>query len=252
MKIEKLKKLKSGKYKIEFEDHSSLNLYDEVILKNNLLFHKEVDDKLLNKLYDDNNRYDYYNKVLKYILYKMRSTYEIYEYMKKLNIPEDQQEEIIVKLKENNLLNDRLYVKSYISDKIHLTNNGPEKIKSELLKYNIEESLIEEELKNYDFQIFEDRIKKIISKKIVSNKKDSSYIIKQKLLGYLINLGYDREMILANINNLECNNSVAIKKEYDKLLKKLSKKYDGQELKYQIKNKLYQKGFSTEDINEVI
>lgn len=252
MKIEKLKKLKSGKYKIEFEDHSSLNLYDEVILKNNLLFHKEVDNDLLNKLYDDNNHYDYYNKVLKYILYKMRSTYEIYEYMKKLNIPNEQQEEIIDKLKENHLLDDKTYVKAYINDKIHLTDNGPYKIKNELLKYNIEESLIEEEFSNYDFELFEEKVRKIISKKIASNKNDSSYKMKQKLLNYLINLGYDREMILASINNLEFNNSGVVKKEYDKLLKKLSKKYEGQELLCQIKNKLYQKGFSIDDINEVI
>lgn len=252
MKIEKLKKLKSGKYKVEFEDHSSLNLYDEVILKNNLLFNKDVDNHLLNKLYDDNNRYDYYNKVLKYIIYKMRSTYEIYEYMKKLNIPNEQQEEIIDKLKENHLLNDRAYVKAYINDKVHLTDNGPYKIKNELLKHNIEESFIEEELSNYDSELFEEKLKRIISKKIASNKKDSSYKMKQKLLNYLINLGYDREMIITNINSLEYNNSGIIKKEYDKLLKKLSKKYEGQELIYQIKNKLYQKGFSADDINEVI
>ena len=43
-----------------------------------------------------------------------------------------------------------------------------------------------------------------------------------------------------------------IKKEYDRLFRKLCKKYEGEELKYQIKNRLYQKGFSSDDINQII
>ena len=65
MKIEHIKKLKSGKYKIDLENGTSISLYDEVILKYNLLYHKEIDLSLLNELDQDNLFYTLYNKVLK-------------------------------------------------------------------------------------------------------------------------------------------------------------------------------------------
>ena len=39
------------------------------------------------------------------------------------------------------------------------------------------------------------------------------------------------------------DDSISYQKEYDKLYKKLSRKYEGATLEYKIKEKLYQKGF---------
>ena len=36
-----------------------------------------------------------------------------------------------------------------------------------------------------------------------------------------------------------------VKKEYDKIYKKLSKKYSGSELEYKVKQKMYSLGFNT-------
>ena len=52
MKIEKIKKLKSGKYKLELDNDQSIITYDDVILKNNLLYNKEIDNDKLNELYN--------------------------------------------------------------------------------------------------------------------------------------------------------------------------------------------------------
>ena len=42
-----------------------------------------------------------------------------------------------------------------------------------------------------------------------------------------------------------------VQKEYDKLYRKLSRKYDGSELGYQIKQRLYVKGFNSNEIEKV-
>jgi SOS response regulatory protein OraA/RecX len=47
-------------------------------------------------------------------------------------------------------------------------------------------------------------------------------------------------------------NNDAIKTEYNKLLQKYSKKYSGYKLDSFIKSKLYQKGFSVEEINNIM
>ena len=252
MKIQKIKKLKSGKYKLELEDGTSIQLYDEVILNHNLLFHKEIDSELFSQIDKENSYYYNYYKVLKYVLYKMRSRYEIEEYMTKQDISIEDQNKILEKLEKNNLLNDSLFIKSFISDKVHLSNDGPNKIKNELLKYKMKESEIEEILQEYDDKIFEEKIEKLIQKKMACNKTKSIFAMKQKLLNYLINLGYDYDSIIQKLDHMKGDNNLIIKKEYDRLFRKLYKKYEGEELKYQIKNRLYQKGFSSDDINQII
>ena len=99
--------------------------------------------------------------------------------------------------------------------------------------------------------IFIEKINKLINKKLPSNK-DSSYMFKQKITNYLINLGYNKEQVLNSLNNINFNESNNLKKDYEKIYNKCIKKYQGKELIVQIKSKLYRKGYQMEDINEFI
>ena len=250
MKINKIKKLSSGKYKIELENKENITLYEDVLLEENILYKKEIDSELLNTLNIKNDYYKIYNKTLKYIMTKIRSEKEINEYLDKQNIEEKDKINIIDKLKKNNMLNDNNYYISYISDRIRLSNDGPDKIKNELLKHNIEENKIDNELSKYEEDIY-NKLEKLINKKIKSNK-DSEYFMKQKLTNYFVNLGYKKYMIDDILSNIRIDNSDSIKCEYEKIYKKLSKKYSGDELKFKIRNNLYNKGYKIDEINEIM
>ena len=76
-------------------------------------------------------------------------------------------------------------------------------------------------------------------------------MIKQKLINYFTNKGYERQMIIEIIDNNQTTNNKIIKKEYDKLYNKLQNKYNEYELEKIIKQKLYQKGFSIDEINNI-
>ena len=89
MKIEKLKRLPSGKYKIIFDNDEKMITYDDVILKNNLLFNREVDKEKLRDINLDTEYYNIYNKVLNYIVKRKRSIKEIKEYLKKFYLSEE-------------------------------------------------------------------------------------------------------------------------------------------------------------------
>lgn len=243
MKIEKLKRLPSGKYKIIFDNDENLITYDDVILKNNLLFNKEVDNELLEDINLDTEYYNIYNKVLNYIIKRKRSIKEIKEYLKKFNLSEVDNNFIIETFKDNGLLNDENFAKSYIADKVYLSNLGPNKIKDELINHDIDINIIEEEINNISKEVIKEKLKKIISKKIKSNQNKSNYMLKQKILYELINNGYDKEMIIELIDNLLTNDLDIAKKEYEKIYNKLSKKYSGNELENKTRQKMYQKGF---------
>lgn len=250
MKINKIKKLNSGKYKLEFDNNEKLVTYDDVILKNDLLFNKQVDSKKLNEIITDNDYYNIYNKCIKYISVKMRSQKEIEEYIKK-NKCEDYKDKIIKELKDRGFINDKIFVKAYVSDRINLSSVGPEKIKSELLSHNININDINEEVNKIEKDVIYDKLSKLISKKVKNNTKYSTYHLRQKVINDMFNLGYSKEDILYILDNIDIDDNTAIKKEFDKQYRSLSKKYTGNELQYRIKQKLYQKGFSSSDIEKI-
>lgn len=251
MKIEKIKKLSNGKYKIQLENKEVITTYDEVILNENILFKKEIDNELLNKINNQNDYYKIYNKTLKYIMTKIRSEKEINIYLDKQNVEKIDKEKIIKKLKDNNMLNDKTYLKAFIADKVRLSSDGKEKIKKQLLEQDIDSKLIDEELEKYDEEIKE-KLEKLINKKIKTYYKYSEYIAKQKIKEYFINLGYKIDEIDEVLNKIKIENTDSIKKEYEKQYNKLSKKYKDKELEYKLKNTLYQKGYKIDEINKIM
>lgn len=252
MKIEKINKLKSGKYKLTLDDNEKIITYDDVILKNNLLYGKKIDDEVIKIINEDTEYFDVYNKLIKYIYTRKRSSKEIKTFLTKFDLNEKKQNEILNRLKEIGLLNDISFVKSYISDRIHLSNFGPFKIINELKEHDIDECLIEEEISKIDSSVLLDKISKLVLKKINSNNKYSNYILKQKLLLEFYNLGYSKEMV-EDIIDYNLKDSVDIlNKTYDMLYDKLKRKYSDYELLKKIKEKLYQKGFDINEINDLI
>lgn len=251
MNINKIIKLKNNKYKILIDDEF-ITTYDNVILENELLYKKKLDKELYNKIKKDTEYYDIYDKVVKHILKKRRSEKEVKCYIEKYTTNKNYVENIINKLKNINLINDLEYCKSFINDRVYLSKNGINKIKNDLLNQDIPLEIIEQELKNIDINIINQRLEKIIIKKINNNKKYSFNQLKQKILNELIILGYDKKMILEVIdNNIKDDNDI-IKKEYNKLYNKLKTKYEGYELCSKIKQKLLIKGFTNEEINLLI
>lgn len=247
MKIIKLQK--SGKkYKIYLDNSHIITTYEEVILDNKLLYNMNIDTDLLNKINLDNNYYKSYYKILNMLNKKMRSEKEIQNYLIQNNI--ENADKIITKLKKLNLINDNNYLKAYITDQINLTNNGPYKIKANLLEHNIDETLIDEELSYIDHQIFINKVKKIINIKIKNNHKYSSFLLKQKIIQYLIQLGYDKNIIMTNLPLISTNKQL-IEREYKKLYQRLSKKYRNEELDNKIKQQLLAKKFSYDEINQI-
>ena len=249
MKIIKIDKMPSGKYKIVIDDEKIIT-YDDVIIKNGLLFKKDIDKCLYTKIKEDTLYYDQYNKVLKLIDKKVRSEKEIREYLIKQN-SDNYVEDIINKLKNNRLLDDERFCKAYVSDKIYLSLDGPNKIRKDLESHNIDNYIIENALKDFNDEIIYDRLYKIIGKKIKSNHKYSRSILKEKIVSYIIDLGYPKDIAINIFDELYVEDNSIIEKEASKIYKQLSRKYSGDELKYKFIAKMYSKGFRKDDIDKL-
>lgn len=249
MKIGKYTKLKSNKYSVVIDD-ITVKLYDDVIVKYELLRLKEIDDKLFKEITEYNDRLEAYYKCLKYITKKLRTEKEIYKFLDK-----DYSKEIILetidKLKRMGYLNKELYLKSYLSDQVHMSLNGPNKIKKDLVSLGYDEDEIKESIESIDNDIWLDKVQKIVNKKIKSNRNLGSNKLKEKLVYDLSNMGYYKWMIEDIIHSTEfSSDSNILEKEYNKLYARLSRKFDGSSIDYQIRMKLLQKGFYSSEIDE--
>lgn len=252
MKIEKFKKVSKDKYKMFLDNNEIITLYEDVIVNNNLLLKKEIDLKLLDKIKKDNNDFESYILSLNYISTKMRSIKEIKEYLLKKGFNIDIVNKTVNKLIKNNYLDDIKFTKAFINDHINLSTMGPLKIKKELTKYGINTDIIENEISLIDNLIIKEKLNKLLDKKI-SVKKGSINEIKIKLINYFVNLGYSKEMILELLLNKDISSDKDIlKREYNKLLNKYKNKYTGSKLIYFISQKLYSKGYTSDDITSII
>lgn len=254
MKIKSYKKIKNNCYQLEFiNNEESIILYDDVILKYNLLLKSEIDDLTLKDIKKENNSLHCYYKSLNYLNYKNRSKKELKDYLIKNNFKKEDIDKTITLLEEKNILNEDIYLKNFINTKIKITNDGPIKITKKLIDLGLEENKIKEYLDSFDNNVWLNKIDNLINKKVKSNHNKSINSLKTKILYDLLNEGFIKEDILNKLDLInDLDNENILEKEFNKIYQKLSKKYQDKELFYQIKIKLLNKGFNYDNIEEII
>lgn len=246
MKIIKFTKKKDGMYSLLLEDNDLILVHEDLILKYGLLLHKEIDDETRFQIEQENLNYTAKSVALKYITTRFRSEKEIREHLNKKGVNKDIVDVVINDLKREGYVNDESFAEMFIHDKINLSMDGPFKVRKELQNLGIKESIINEKIELFTKNIEKEKINKIIDKQLKTNHNKSNYMLKNKILNYLNNNGYDSALSISvfESKNLASDKDIA-RKEYEKLYKKLSTKYSGSELEFKIKQKMYQKGFGS-------
>lgn len=244
MKILKIIKKKKSMYEVVLDNKESLILLENVMIHHEVFLKKMLTEKEIEEIQKENDMEVSYQKCCGYLEKKMRTEKEMRNYLKKDEVSKEIVERVIQALKENHFLDDEKYVNYYVNDNVKFTNDGPLKMERALIDLGIEKETIEKRLDEVPREVWEEKIKKIIQKRIQSNKKDSEMVFKRKLSQYLYTVGYPHEMSSSLVEDIHLENSVELmKKEEEKLRKKLSRKYAGEDLEFQVKRKLYQKGF---------
>ncbi len=243
MNIESYKKVKNSFYEISLEGGEKLLLHEDLILKHELLIKKRIDKADKKLILEENYIYTAKDEALKILARKSVSSFEMIKHLEKKEFPGETIEQVIRALTKEKYLDDERYVNSYINDKTLLSSDGPYKIRKALQEKEIDDRLVEAKLSQYSDKFWEERIIKLQSKYLKGQRNKSSYAAKNKLYQYLSNLGYDKRMLLNTIDMSDFSEEDAKLKEYGKIKKKLSSKYEGDELERRIRQKLHEKGF---------
>ena len=202
MKIDKYEKIGIDKYRLFLSNGEVIDTYDNVILDNELLLKKELDNYLYTKILTDTHIYDIYNMALKYIKVRLRSTKEIKDYLIRKKIESEDIDLVIDKLTKTNNLNDDYFSKCFIKDKFRFTSWGPYRIKQELKKLGIDDEIINKNINIITKEEIDEKINKLINKQINSNhNKLDDYKLKNKIYTNLVKLGYEASEVINILNN---------------------------------------------------
>lgn len=250
MNIIKYKKIGNSKYKVELDDGTSLVLYEDVILKYQLLITKCIDSDNIDSINKDNMQEDVYYVALNSLKSRMKSINDLRVLLLNKEYPSDMVDIAINKLIDQGYLNDENFVRCYINNQMITTSNGPDRIKKDLLDKKIDINIIDSNLDIFNDEEQIIRINKIIEKRIKSNNSRGGVVLKSKIYNDLKVLGYNSELINRVLSDYSFDNDNELaKKEYDKLVRKYSRKYSGYELKRIVNEKLYMKGLKYEEID---
>ena len=251
MKILKYKKSKKNEYKI-ITDEQEYSLYDDIIIKHELLLKKEIPKKEWDNMIKENNLLKAYYESLKAIDTKLRTEKELTALLKKKGYQLEEINYALKRLEKEGYLNHERYIEAYIHDALNLNMIGEKKIIENLEKLGFTLKEINEELSKIDKQVYQEKVKKYIDKKLKVNKKSANEF-KRKIMLDLMNKGFNKEDISCYLNTLTIeNNETEIEKLINKLYRKYITKYDLNTTKIKIKSYLYSKGYTNIDIDEYL
>ena len=129
-----------------------------------------------------------YQRALNYLSYRSRSEYEIQQNLQKHHIAEEIIPEVLSRLRDNRLVNDRDFACQWVENRIKFHPRGKRALRSELIKKGISNQIIEETIQ----EINEEELAiKIARGKISRMKELEKPEYQKKMYGYLSRRGFD-------------------------------------------------------------
>ena len=145
-----------------------------------------------------------YQKAASFCAYQERTHEEVRLKLEKLQILSDDAEEVIVKLIEDNYLNEERYAKTYAGGKFRVKKWGKKRILIELKRKNLSEYSIRSAMKEIKEADYKETLQKLAEKKreSLSKKETNKLLLKKKLATFLMQKGYEPELVWETVEKL--------------------------------------------------
>jgi regulatory protein len=129
-----------------------------------------------------------YQRALNFLSYRSRSEHEIQQNLRKHKISEEIIPEVLSRLRENRLVNDRDFSIQWVENRIKFHPRGKRALGTELIKKGISDQIIEEVLQDINE---EELALKLARRKMARIKKLDKSEFRKKMYGYLSRRGFD-------------------------------------------------------------
>lgn len=245
-----------GRYNIYIDGDYAFPVDENILIKHNLSKGKIISKDLQAELEKEDQFAKAYSRALNYLSYALRTEKQVRDDLIDKEF-EDEVEGVIEKLKDQALINDLEYAKSYVRTAANINRKGPRLIQNELVTKGVSDLLIEDALEEYPEALQVENASHLIDKQFAKGKNKSQRQQEQKVKSYLFIKGYTSDIIDIAFNQVEPEMDEdeeyqSLVKQGDKAWKRYARKSQGYELIQKVKAFLYNKGFQGDMINHYI
>ena len=141
-------------------------------------------------------------KMAHFCAFQERAFTDVLQKLKKFSLPSEEQQYIVNGLRSEGFLDEKRYVSAFVNDKFRLNKWGPVKIAHALNAKHISAEAIDEGLRQIDREILEETLLELARKKVEALQHHASLEKKQKLVNYLLQRGFEPDMVWSVVNRL--------------------------------------------------
>lgn len=134
-------------------------------------------------------------KLMQFCAYRDRSHKEVEEKLKEMRMIPIAQEQIIIKLMQEDFLNEERFARSFVRGKFRIKKWGKIKITQELKFREISSPIIKLALTEIEELEYWKTLRELANKKIRLIKEPDPYKKRQKLSNYLLQKGYETQLV---------------------------------------------------------
>ena len=250
MKISKIEK-KKRLYLLEIDGQDKLYVTEDTLVRFMLSKDKEISPELLEEIKEFAQVSYGKNLALYHLSFKLRSSKEVEDYLRKHEIEESLIPRIIQTLKEDAWIDDKKLALALLESNSLNGDKGSFFLQRKLMEKGLSKKLIEEVLESQDFQEVADRTAAKLARRYESKLPHKA--LKDKILQQLMQKGFSYQQAKIAFEGLEVeedpeNQMDLLYQDLDKLQRKYQKKYQGYDLKQRLTQALARKGYDFSDI----
>lgn len=247
------------RYNIFLDEKYAFSVDEGIIIQYGLTKGKTLDDMTIGEINFDDEVSRAYNRALSFLSYQMRSEHEVHQKLLKEEFGEAVIMEAIQKLIRLGFLNDQSYSRALTETKKRTSKKGPKAIIQDLKQKGIDAKLQQQMLEDFSEAEQLKLALELAEKKIRQEHNKTPNQLKQKIQEFLMRKGYDFSIVKQVIAKVEADLeppesewTTLVETQGEKIWNKVSRKYEGYEVRMRVKQALYQKGFPSEVIDQYI
>lgn len=141
-------------------------------------------------------------KLRQYCGYQERSHNEVVQKLWELCVYRSEHDGIIVSLIEDDYLNEERFAKQFAGGKFRMKDWGRKKIYYGLKEKGVGDYLIKQAMNEIDDEAYHRTLQLLAEKKYTSLKGEQYLVRKKKTTGYLLQKGYEFNLVAAVVNSL--------------------------------------------------
>ncbi len=144
-------------------------------------------------------------KLRQYCAYQERSHSEVQQKLWELGVARSEHDGIIASLIEDDYLNEERFAKAFVGGKFRMKDWGRKKIYYGLREKGVSDYVIKRAMKEIDDEAYQKTLQDLAGKKYESLKGEQYLLRKKKTVDYLLQKGYEPELVTTVVNSFGKN-----------------------------------------------